>query len=154
MGECASTDIAKFNKHEMIALEKEYYNATFNTTTNTTTPGFTQWKAWFNGQAYHTPAEAFAFATNVILNTYADASADTPVQITTVNHPLPRSSDEKLVSGSGQSLGFAVAIMILFGMAFLVSFFVIFPVTERASKAKHMQLLSGVNLGVQWDCVV
>lgn len=43
-----------------------------------------------------------------------------------------------------------VALKIQLGMALLVSGFCFLPVTERTTKAKHMQFLSGVSVLVYW----
>lgn len=132
--DCAAPDIAHFNRRNMVALD---------------TPGSNIWTAWFNGQAYHTPAEVYAMATNAVLNTHLPGSSQG--KITTINYPFPRSNAEQLEQQSNNGLGFSVALMVIFGMSFLVAYFIIFPVNERASKAKRMQLLSGVNLGVFWS---
>lgn len=46
--------------------------------------------------------------------------------------------------------GKVVALKIQLGMALLVSGFCFLPVTERTTKAKHMQFLSGVSVLVYW----
>ncbi|XP_035578251.1 ATP-binding cassette sub-family A member 3-like isoform X7 [Zalophus californianus] len=46
--------------------------------------------------------------------------------------------------------GFQVALYIHFGMAFLISGFCLLTVTERVTKAKHIQFLSGVFVPVYW----
>ena len=48
-------------------------------------------------------------------------------------------------------VGFNISFNILFGMAFLASSFVIFLVQERASKAKHIQFVSGVGPFCYWS---
>lgn len=56
-------------------------------------------------------------------------------------------------------VGFNVSFNILFGMAFLASSFVIFLVQEKASKAKHLQFVSGVSpigywtSSLAWDMI-
>eukprot|EP00038_Savillea_parva_P008022 m.174117 g.174117 ORF g.174117 m.174117 type:complete len:1815 (+) comp13791_c0_seq1:54-5498(+) len=133
---CSAPDIAHFNRRTLVALD---------------TPATGSWTAWFNGQAYHTPAEAYALATNAVLNAYGGAPGGGKGKITTINYPLPRTAAEQLEQQTNNGLGFSVALMVIFGMSFLVAYFIIFPVTERASKVKRMQLLSGVNLGVFWS---
>ena len=39
------------------------------------TPSGGNWTAWINGQAYHTPAEAYTVATNAVLNTHLPEGA-------------------------------------------------------------------------------
>ena len=104
--------------------------------------------AYFNGQAYHTPAEVFAYASNAILA--ESLPGPSAPRISTRNYPLPRSADEELAAASNNGLGLSVALMMLFGMSFLVAFFTVLPVIERVTKAKHMQLLSGVQIAVFW----
>jgi ATP-binding cassette subfamily A (ABC1) protein 3 len=43
-----------------------------------------------------------------------------------------------------------IAIMLGFGMAFVASFYILFYIRERVSKAKHLQFVSGVNVVVFW----
>uniref|UniRef100_A0A452TYF9 ATP-binding cassette sub-family A member 3-like n=1 Tax=Ursus maritimus TaxID=29073 RepID=A0A452TYF9_URSMA len=61
------------------------------------------------------------------------------VSITTMEEVFFRLSD-----------GFQVALNIHFGMALLISGFCLLTVTERVTKAKHIQFLSGVYVPVYW----
>lgn len=64
----------------------------------------------------------------------------------------------KIASFDGSSFGSfcrsaegkVVALKIQLGMALLVSGFCLLTVTERTTKAKHMQFLSGVSVLVYW----
>jgi len=47
-------------------------------------------------------------------------------------------------------IGFQIAFNLCFGMAFLASSFILFLVQERASKAKHLQFVSGVDPISYW----
>ena len=51
---------------------------------------------------------------------------------------------------SSVSDGHQVALNIHFGMAFLISGFCLLTVTERVSKAKHIQFVSGVYVFAYW----
>jgi hypothetical protein len=44
-----------------------------------------------------------------------------------VNYPLPRTAAEELDKQTTSGLGFSVALMVIFGMSFLVAYFIIFP---------------------------
>lgn len=55
-----------------------------------------------------------------------------------------------LSSTNRSGVGFNISFNILFGMAFLASSFVIFLVQEKASKAKHLQFVSGVDPFCYW----
>jgi hypothetical protein len=104
--------VAHFNRHNVLAL---------TTTINRT--GAAGLRGWFNGEAYHSSAEALAFATNVILalqqqtggerasnrSSGGDGSDDTAVMIETSNHPLPRGNTEAVdaarQSSTSQTVG-------------------------------------------------
>eukprot|EP00051_Salpingoeca_urceolata_P027249 m.480607 g.480607 ORF g.480607 m.480607 type:complete len:1709 (+) comp21902_c0_seq1:465-5591(+) len=122
-----SRDVAVFNKRNLVALSFVPNGADADIT------------AWFNGQAYHSTAEALALAANTVL--YQAVSKT----ITVENAPLPRDQAELARSQKFDVLGFSISFNILFGMAFLSSSFALFLVTERATKAKHIQFVSGVN---------
>jgi ATP-binding cassette subfamily A (ABC1) protein 3 len=47
-------------------------------------------------------------------------------------------------------MGFQVAFNLGFSMAFVSAFFIIFYVKERVSKAKHLQIVSGVEVLTFW----
>lgn len=101
--------------------------------------------AWFNGQAYHSVAESLGLMTSAIL-----AAFDERVSINTTNYPMPRNKIEQAQDRQDDQMGFYISFNILFGMAFLASSFILFLVTERANKAKHIQFVSGVGVGSYW----
>jgi ATP-binding cassette subfamily A (ABC1) protein 3 len=53
-------------------------------------------------------------------------------------------------SFSTNSMGFQVAFNLGFSMAFVSAFFIIFYIKERVSKAKHLQIVSGVGVVPFW----
>uniref|UniRef100_A0A452TZ49 ATP-binding cassette sub-family A member 3-like n=1 Tax=Ursus maritimus TaxID=29073 RepID=A0A452TZ49_URSMA len=93
----------------------------------------------FNNQAYHSPSLTLAILDNILLMTIAGSNAS----ITVFNKPQPHSEVKK-------RNGFQVALNIHFGMALLISGFCLLTVTERVTKAKHIQFLSGVYVPVYW----
>ncbi|XP_022089306.1 ATP-binding cassette sub-family A member 3-like [Acanthaster planci] len=99
--------------------------------------------AFFNDQPYHTPAAALSAIDNALLRYYLKGEH----VVTTVNHPLPRTFHEKANDDLESQVftGFTIAFNMLFGMSFLASSFVLFLVKENASKAKHVQFVSGVH---------
>lgn len=103
---------------------------------------------YFNGQPYHSPAIALSLMTNTMLQEFAGTSHF----ITTINYPLPLSLDEKNedVTVNALATGFVLAFLVLFGMAFLSSSFIIFLIRERATGAKHLQKVSGVGSLTYW----
>eukprot|EP00041_Stephanoeca_diplocostata_P037453 m.1419052 g.1419052 ORF g.1419052 m.1419052 type:complete len:1793 (-) comp25039_c0_seq8:263-5641(-) len=108
--------------------------------------GTGQYSCWFNGQGYHAIAECLSVVHGLILAT-ADAAAP---GFTTQNNPLPFTDKEKAEVIQDSQAGFNVAFSILFGVAPLVSSFVIFLVKERESKAKHVQFVSGLDAFSYW----
>ena len=107
--------------------------------------------SYFNNQGYHTPAIALSAVFNGISRTAGLQANNTPVTITTTNHPLPRTSHD-IVAGktSTDFRGFILAIHVVIGMAFLSGSFALFIVREREVRAKHSQLVSGGSVPQYW----
>eukprot|EP00042_Codosiga_hollandica_P058831 m.893246 g.893246 ORF g.893246 m.893246 type:complete len:1835 (+) comp59976_c0_seq1:204-5708(+) len=102
--------------------------------------------AWFNQQALH----ASAISLNVLSNAFAQTYVGSDAQIFTYNYPLPKSAKDKVEALQSSGIGINVAILALFGIGFLQASFAIFIVSERVSKAKHIQFVSGVRPWVYW----
>ncbi|OWF51666.1 ATP-binding cassette sub-family A member 3-like [Mizuhopecten yessoensis] len=104
--------------------------------------------AYFNGEPYHAPAIALSIMTNTMLQEFATTSD----YITTTNHPLSLTLAEKneSVVVTALATGFVVAFLVLFGMAFLSTSFIIFLIKERSTGAKHLQKVSGVGSFTFW----
>ncbi|XP_038178851.1 phospholipid-transporting ATPase ABCA3-like [Arvicola amphibius] len=97
----------------------------------------------FNNEAYHSPSLSLAVVDNILFMSLSGADAS----ITVSNKPQPHpQAKESLGSAEGK----VVALKIQLGMALLVSGFCFLMVTERTTKAKHMQFLSGVSVLVYW----
>ncbi|XP_031243982.1 ATP-binding cassette sub-family A member 3-like isoform X2 [Mastomys coucha] len=97
----------------------------------------------FNNEAYHSPSLALAVLDNILFMSLSGADAS----ITVFNKPQPNpQSKEQLGSTDGKIVAFKIQL----GVALLVSGFCILTVTERLTKAKHMQFLSGVSVLVYW----
>ncbi|XP_048758710.2 phospholipid-transporting ATPase ABCA3-like isoform X2 [Ostrea edulis] len=104
--------------------------------------------AYFNNQGYHAPAISLATLANAVFQYVTNSSQFT---LTTVNHPLPRTKEQKIREETqGSTTGFTIAFNFVFGMAFLSSSFVLFLIKERATKAKHIQFVSGVQPFTFW----
>ncbi|XP_051002939.1 phospholipid-transporting ATPase ABCA3-like [Acomys russatus] len=97
----------------------------------------------FNNQAYHSPSLALAVLDNTLFMSLSGADAS----ITVSNKPQPLPHDKE---GLGSAEGKVVALKIQLGMALLVSGFCLLTVSERTTKAKHLQFLSGVSVLVYW----
>lgn len=101
---------------------------------------------YFDNQAFHSPAISLGAVMNAILGLTNSSS-----RITTVNHPMPRTSADKINDEMNNNYeGFVVALYLTIGMSFLVGSFVLFLVKERECKAKLTQLLSGVSSSTFW----
>lgn len=75
-------------------------------------------------------------------------SNDSSKHISVKNHPLPEVSDSNRMHSSGMDL--SVAILIVFGMAFMSATFSMFYIKERSTGAKHLQVVSGVGPVTYW----
>ncbi|XP_063961818.1 phospholipid-transporting ATPase ABCA3-like [Lytechinus pictus] len=104
--------------------------------------------ALFQEQPYHTPPIALNAIDNALLRYYLNDS----YQITTINHPLPRTIEEQASDqlNIGVQTGFAISFNMLFGMSFLASSFVVFIIKESTVKSKHVQFISGVRISNFW----
>ena len=103
--------------------------------------------AWFNNQPFHCPP----LALNAISNAYAKHYVDPDFKITTINHPLPPNLQQQVESESGSfGTGSLVAFQMITGLSFLASSFAVFLITENRTKAKHLQVVSGVQLSNFW----
>lgn len=102
--------------------------------------------AWFSNKALHTSAEGLNLINNVLLR----ASVGSSAAINTYNWPLPRKTQDQIDSLKTDTSGFNLALFLIFGIGFLLPSFAIFIVSERASKSKHIQFVSGLNMSVYW----
>ncbi|XP_017444478.1 ATP-binding cassette, sub-family A (ABC1), member 15 isoform X1 [Rattus norvegicus] len=97
----------------------------------------------FNNEAYHSPSLSLAVLDNILFMSLSGANAS----ITVFHKPQPRPTSKEWPRST---YGKIVAFKIQLGMALLVSGFCILTVTERITKAKHMQFLSGASVLVYW----
>ncbi|XP_018027772.1 phospholipid-transporting ATPase ABCA1 [Hyalella azteca] len=97
---------------------------------------------------YHAPGVGINLISNAILQGATNSSDHT---ITTSNYPLPLDERYRLEDGS-QSGGsaFIYSLMMPTAMAFLSASFLIFPLQERESKAKQIQLMTGTSSTALW----
>lgn len=102
--------------------------------------------AWFSIDPYHTAPESVNLLTNTIARTHIGPAA----AIYTYNYPLPKPPQLKVKDSlSGDAItNLGVFFMMVTG--FLGACFAIFPVSERVSKAKHIQLVSGASRTLFW----
>ncbi|XP_070561206.1 phospholipid-transporting ATPase ABCA3-like isoform X2 [Ptychodera flava] len=106
--------------------------------------------AWYSGKGYHTTAEAVNAVNNIILQTQTNAS----FRIHTTNHPLPRASkddaENKVWDAVVSFSALMEAFLIVLGLGILAASFLPFIIQEKKSKAKHVQIVSGLNQIIYW----
>nr|XP_012645592.1 ATP-binding cassette sub-family A member 3-like isoform X2 [Microcebus murinus] len=98
----------------------------------------------FNNEALHSPSISLSVVDNVLFRFLAGEEAS----ITVSNKPQPLPDDS--IDDKETKDGRQVALDLQFGMSLLVSGFCILTVTERATKAKSIQFLSGVSVFAYW----
>ncbi|XP_040853636.1 phospholipid-transporting ATPase ABCA3-like [Ochotona curzoniae] len=101
--------------------------------------------ALFNNEAYHSPSLALAVLDNVLFMSLSGKNAS----LTISNKPQPRRS---IINKEKRRLenGNVVASNMQLGIAIMISGFCLLTVTERISKAKQIQFLSGTSVLVYW----
>ncbi|XP_055483588.1 phospholipid-transporting ATPase ABCA3-like [Psammomys obesus] len=97
----------------------------------------------FNNEAYHSPSLSLAVLDNILFMSLSGTDAS----ITVYNKPQSHLRDKESL---GSADGKVIALKIQLGMALLVSGFCLLTVTERTTRAKHLQFLSGVSVVVYW----
>ena len=130
-----SENLGIYNLYYMVAAEFKKKNGKNDQDIKAT--------AYFNDQSYHSIPISYAALSNAVLKYVTNNSA---YSISTTNHPLPRTTQQRVKDQVTQgSTGFTLAFNVVFGMSFLASSFVVFLISERATKAKHIQFVSGVH---------
>lgn len=132
-------DLPKFNLEYVVALD-----VSFNDPSD---PNNVSAIAWFNNEAIHTAPVSLNLLTNTLLALYTNNSKN---KIVATNHPLPVTSQQGFNDITMNPVGFQVGFALCFGMSFLASSFIVALVQERASKAKHLQFVSGVDPLSYW----
>jgi hypothetical protein len=99
--------------------------------------------AWYNRQAFHAGPESLNFASNTIAQ---DHLGDPAFEITALNCPLPKSNEDLALDKEEKSIALTLGIDMALGLAFLLGSFILFPVNERNQHAKHIQLVSGLEI--------
>ena len=102
----------------------------------------------FNNFALHSIAISLSLVDNALLR-YAVPGSH---RIVTVNHPLPWSVNTRTNSAAMGAFARASAFsfQVSIGLAFLVGFFVVFVINQRANKAKLSQFIGGIDAVGYW----
>lgn len=107
----------------------------------------TQIVAWFNNQPLHTTALSLSLVHNAMIKSKLGPEYSVDV----VNYPLPfRIESTMSLLMMAQNMGFQLATNVSFAMAFVSSFYIMFYIKERVSKAKLLQYVSGLNISSFW----
>ncbi|XP_007906223.1 phospholipid-transporting ATPase ABCA1 [Callorhinchus milii] len=109
-------------------------------------------KVWFYNKGWHAMVSFINVASNAILRGNLQPGKDPrDYGITTYNHPLNLTKVQLTdATFSTTSADVVVSICVIFAMSFIPASFVLFLIQERVSKAKHLQLVSGVNPTIYW----
>jgi len=102
----------------------------------------------FNNFVLHSIAISLSLVDNALLR-YAVPGSH---RIVTVNHPLPLSVNTRTNSAAMGAFARASAFsfQVSIGLAFLVGFFVVFVINQRANKAKLSQFIGGIDAVGYW----
>eukprot|EP00051_Salpingoeca_urceolata_P015767 m.206008 g.206008 ORF g.206008 m.206008 type:complete len:2576 (+) comp18495_c0_seq1:570-8297(+) len=108
-------------------------------------------RMFFDPRWMHTAPMFLNFGNNALLQ----ADTDNPkASIKTINHPLPLTFEQKSEAYLRSGTDLTVAIMIIVAMSFVPASFVVYLVHERASKAKHLQFVSGATASTYWVATI
>ncbi|XP_048586908.1 ATP-binding cassette sub-family A member 2 isoform X2 [Nematostella vectensis] len=112
-------------------------------------------KSWYNNKGYHALPTYLNVMNNAILRASIPKSKGNPAAygITAYNHPFPFNSTSAVHLSADylrQGTDLVIAIFVIIAMSFVPASFVVFLVTERSTKAKHLQFVSGVDPVVYW----
>ncbi|XP_054707778.1 phospholipid-transporting ATPase ABCA3-like [Uloborus diversus] len=101
--------------------------------------------AWYNGEPYHSLPISLSMMNTAILKETSGSGS-----ITLTNAPLPTSYrsyiSNSIISVSG-SIAFAI---VPIAFAYVAASYVMVPIQERASKAKLLQLMTGLHEWLYW----
>jgi len=110
-------------------------------------------KAWYNNKGYHALPTYLNVMNNAILRASLSKEKGNPAAygMTVFNHPFNKTDSNQLSARyMRQGTDLVIAIFVIIAMSFVPASFVVFLVTERASKAKHLQFVSGVDPVIYW----
>ncbi|XP_055882496.1 phospholipid-transporting ATPase ABCA3-like isoform X1 [Biomphalaria glabrata] len=98
--------------------------------------------AEYSGQPYH----ALPVSVNYLMNSFLQFHTNSSFSFQSSIHPLPKDelTRAELDSLNARISSFTVGVVISFGMAFLTTLFVYFPIKERQIGSKHMQVMCGI----------
>ncbi|XP_022091487.1 ATP-binding cassette sub-family A member 3-like [Acanthaster planci] len=143
------TSISAFNSRNLVSATFEYFDNRPVIIGNISLGNISLLvgTALYNNQPYH----ASPLALNAINNAYLMHYLTEDHRVTVINEPLPPTVQEQFAQESDAfGMGSMIAFVMMFGMAFLASSFGVFLIMESSTKAKHLQIVSGVHATTFW----
>lgn len=143
-------------KNSRTAFREYMAGAEFQAGPDKNTPG--RAVAWFNGDSYHTQSASLAAVGSALLR---KISGDHEAKMVTVLRPL-KTDNDTVASRSAYNLRFAEELSTLLSSRVLrmvllpattsvvAASFVLFPIEDRVTNSKTMQLISGVHPLIYW----
>nr|XP_056723638.1 phospholipid-transporting ATPase ABCA7 [Euleptes europaea] len=109
-------------------------------------------KVWFNNKGWHAMVSFVNVMNNGLLRASLPAGLDrSRYGIMVINHPLNLTKEQLSEAAlMATSVDVLVSICVMFALSFVPASFVLFLIEERVSKAKHLQIVSGMKPGVYW----
>ncbi|XP_064105712.1 phospholipid-transporting ATPase ABCA1-like [Macrobrachium nipponense] len=104
-------------------------------------------RAMYQSVPLHTPGVSMSLVTNALLR-YATNSSES--SITTYNRPLPPNRALSRLDDNTTASGMVYSMLMPLALAFLAASFLVFPLQERETKAKQVQVMTGASLWVLW----
>lgn len=99
--------------------------------------------AWFNGFPYHSQPMSLLLVHTALLRNVSGSGS-----ITLTNDPLP--SVDNYFDDSHLSEKVLASVFVPLALSSLTSSFILIPIHERASKAKLLQMMSGISPATYW----
>ncbi|XP_075831677.1 phospholipid-transporting ATPase ABCA7 isoform X3 [Microtus pennsylvanicus] len=109
-------------------------------------------KIWFNNKGWHAMVAFVNRANNGLLHALLpSATARRAHSITTLNHPLNLTKEQLSEAAlMASSVDILVSICVVFAMSFVPASFTLVLIEERVTRAKHLQLVSGLPQTLYW----
>uniref|UniRef100_A0A8C8E1E1 P-type phospholipid transporter n=1 Tax=Oryzias sinensis TaxID=183150 RepID=A0A8C8E1E1_9TELE len=107
---------------------------------------------WFNNKGWHSMVSFVNVMNNGLLRASLPPGPERSKHgISAYNHPLNLTKDQLTeVALMATSVDVLISTCVIFAMSFVPASFVLFLIEERASKAKHLQFVSGVQPLLYW----
>lgn len=109
-------------------------------------------KIWFNNKGWHAMVAFVNRANNGLLHALLPTgTARHTHSITTLNHPLNLTKEQLSEAAlMASSVDVLVSICVVFAMSFVPASFTLVLIEERVTRAKHLQLVSGLPQTLYW----